>query len=180
MMLLGIALFKMGVITAELKRRQYAVMVLLGYGIGVSINYYETNILLGDQFSVPAFMKAGLTYPFGRIAVAFGHIGLVMLFCKSGILGFLRKSLAAVGRMALTNYVMHSVICAIVFTGVGFSLFGQLERHELYYVVGSIWLFQLIASPIWLKYFRFGPLEWLWRSLTYKKRQPFKRIIPSN
>ncbi|MCX2718435.1 DUF418 domain-containing protein [Lentiprolixibacter aurantiacus] len=176
MMLLGIALFKLQVITASLRRRDYLLMMILGYGIGVSINYYETSILINDNFSVLAFMKSGLTYPFGRVAVAFGHIGLIMLFCKSGILGFLRNALAAVGRMALTNYIMHSVICAFVFTGIGFSLFGQLERYELYYVVGGIWLFQLIVSPIWLKYFRFGPLEWLWRSLTYRERQPFKRI----
>lgn len=175
MMLLGIALFKLQVITASLRRRSYLLLMVLGYGIGISINYYETSLLLEDNFSVLAFMKAGLTYPFGRVAVAFGHIGLIMLFCKSGILGFLKNALADVGRMALTNYIMHSVICAFVFTGIGFSLFGQLERYELYYVVGGIWLFQLIASPIWLKYFRFGPLEWLWRSLTYKERQPFKR-----
>ena len=175
MMLLGIALFKLGVITASLRKRDYLLMMLLGYGIGVSINYYETSLLLKDNFSVLSFMKSGLTYPFGRVAVAFGHIGLIMIFCKSGILGFLRNALAAVGRMALTNYIMHSVICAFVFTGIGFSLFGQLERYELYYVVGAIWLFQLIVSPIWLKYFRFGPLEWLWRSLTYRERQPFKR-----
>ena len=76
--------------------------------------------------------------------------------------------------MALTNYLMHSIIAGFVFFGFGFGLYGQLERSELYYVVGGIWLFQLIASPIWLKYFRFGPAEWLWRSLTYKKKQPFK------
>ncbi|NNK29769.1 MAG: DUF418 domain-containing protein [Flavobacteriaceae bacterium] len=175
MMLLGIALFKLQVITASLRRKDYLLMMVLGYGIGISINYYETMILLNDNFSVLAFMKSGLTYPFGRVAVAFGHIGLIMLFCKSGILGFLKNALAAVGRMALTNYIMHSVICAFVFTGIGFSLFGQLERYELYYVVAGIWLFQLIVSPIWLKYFRFGPLEWLWRSLTYRARQPFKR-----
>ncbi len=181
MMLLGIALFRMQVITARLRRRDYLIMSILGYGIGVSINYYETQLLLNDNFSVLAFMKSGLTYPFGRIATAFGHIGIVMLFCKSGLLVFLRNALAAVGRMALTNYVMHSVICAFVFTGIGFSLFGELERYQLYYVVGGIWLFQLIVSPIWLKYYRFGPLEWLWRSLTYRKRQPFKRkIIPSS
>ena len=78
--------------------------------------------------------------------------------------------------MALTNYVMHSVICAFVFTGIGFSLYGKLERHQLYYVVLGIWLFQLITSPIWLKYFRFGPLEWLWRTLTYGKLQRFRRL----
>jgi uncharacterized protein len=175
MMLLGIALFKMGVITAQLKTKTYLLMVLLGYGIGIPVNYYETTIILEDNFSILSFFESGLTYPFGRIAMSFGHIGLVMIFCKLNILGFLRISLAAVGRMALTNYIMHSVICTFVFTGIGFSLFGKLQRHELYYVVLAIWIFQLIASPIWLKYFRFGPLEWLWRTLTYKKTQPFRR-----
>ena len=77
--------------------------------------------------------------------------------------------------MALTNYVMHSVICAFIFYGFGFAMFGQLVRYELYYVVLGIWIFQLVVSPIWLRYYRFGPLEWLWRSLTYWKQQPFRR-----
>jgi uncharacterized protein len=88
---------------------------------------------------------------------------------------WLKNRLAAVGKMALTNYVMHSVICMIVFTGVGFGLFGKLQRHELLYVVFSIWIFQLILSPIWLKYFYFGPLEWCWRYLSYLKKYPFKK-----
>jgi uncharacterized protein len=175
MMLLGIALYKLRVITAELSFKSYLLMVVIGYGIGLPVNYYETMLILNNDFSIEAFYKAGITYSIGRIAVSFGHIGLVMLFCKLNIIGFLRRSLAAVGRMALTNYIMHSVICAFVFTGIGFALFGRLQRYELYYVVISIWIFQLIASPIWLKYFRFGPLEWLWRTLTYKKAQPFRR-----
>lgn len=175
MMILGMALFKLGVITAELKFKSYLLMILIGYGIGIPINYYETSLLLESNFSIAAFFESGITYPFGRIAMSFGHIGGVMIFCKLNIIGFLRNSLAAVGRMALTNYIMHSVICAFVFTGIGFSMFGKLQRHELYYVVFGIWIFQLVASPIWLKYFRFGPLEWLWRSLTYKQIQPFMK-----
>jgi uncharacterized protein len=67
------------------------------------------------------------------------------------------------------------VICAFEFYGFGLGLYGQLERYELYYVVGAIWLFQLIVSPLWLKHYRFGPLEWLWRTLTYLERQPMRR-----
>jgi uncharacterized protein len=104
-----------------------------------------------------------------------GHVGLIMLFCKIPILGWLKTSLAAVGKMALTNYLMHSVICMFVFTGVGFGLFGQLERFELLYVVLVIWVFQLIVSPIWLTYYQFGPMEWLWRSLSYMKKQDFRQ-----
>jgi uncharacterized protein len=101
-----------------------------------------------------------------------------MMICKSGLFGFITKPLAAVGRMALTNYLAHSVICMFLFTGVGLAWFGELERYELYYVVGGIWLFQLIVSPIWLRYFRFGPMEWLWRSLTYAQTQPMRRSPP--
>jgi uncharacterized protein len=104
-----------------------------------------------------------------------GHIALIMLFVKSGILPWLRKSLAAVGQMAFTNYITHSIICNFIFLGYGLSMYGKLQRHELYYIVIGIWIFQLIISPIWLKYFRFGPLEWGWRSLTYWERQPFKK-----
>ena len=57
----------------------------------------------------------------------------------------------------------------------GFGLFSKLQRYEIYYVVAAIWLFQTITSHIWLRYFRFGPFEWAWRSLTYLKKQPMKR-----
>jgi uncharacterized protein len=86
------------------------------------------------------------------------------------------KPLAAVGRMALTNYVMQTMICVLIFSGVGLGWFGSLARHQLYFIVAAIWLAQLIASPLWLRAFRFGPLEWVWRSLTYKRWQTFRRV----
>jgi uncharacterized protein len=175
MMFIGMAFLKLGIITGERTKRYYTWMMLIGYGVGLTINGYETRVLLNGDFDVFSHVQANLTYQFGRIAVTLGHIGFWMLICKSGWLGWLTSRLAAVGRMALTNYVMHSVFAAFIFTGIGFSLFGELQRYQLYYVVGGIWLFQLIASPIWMKHFRFGPLEWLWRSLTYNKKQPMRR-----
>jgi uncharacterized protein len=171
--MIGIALFKWKVLTAQLSYRFYLLMLLIGYGVGISINYYELRLVLDGQFSLEAMSKAGVTYQFGRLFTAMGHVAAIMLFCKIAWARWLKGILAAVGRMALTNYLMHSVICMIVFTGVGFGLFGKLERYELYYVVFAIWIFQLIVSPLWLSYFRFGPAEWLWRTLTYQKRQPF-------
>jgi uncharacterized protein len=152
-------------------------MMLIGYPIGLAVNYYEFNILVEGEFLPLPFQRSMLTYQYGRIFMMMGHIGLIMIFCKLNLLGWLKTSLAAVGRMALTNYVMHSIICAVIFYGFGFGLFGELQRYELYYVVGGIWLFQLITSPIWLQYFRFGPLEWLWRSLTYNKLQPMRKVV---
>lgn len=175
MMLIGMAFLKLGIITGERSNRFYLLMIVFGYGIGLGINAYETRLLLDSNFDILVAEKVALTYSFGRVAMTLGHIGFWMLICRNGWLRWLTNRLAAVGRMALTNYVMHSVFAAFIFTGIGFSLFGALQRHELYYVVAGIWLFQLIVSPIWMKKFRFGPLEWLWRSLTYAEKQPMRR-----
>ena len=175
MMLIGMAFLKLGIITGERSTRFYGAMMLIGYGIGLTVNAYETRLLLDSNFDIVVSARAQLTYEVGRMTMTFGHIGFWMLICKWGWLRWLTTRLAAVGRMALTNYIMHSVITAIIFTGIGFSLYGELSRHELYYVVAGIWLFQLIVSPIWMKHFRFGPLEWLWRSLTYNQKQPMRR-----
>ncbi len=172
-MLLGMAFFKLRIFHGERSMLYYLIMLITGYLIGLSINYYETNVVLEGNFDAVSQSKSGQTYAIGRLFTTLGHIGLFMLFIKSGILRFLQASLAAVGRMALTNYIMHSIIAAFIFFGFGFSLFGKLERYELFYIVGGIWLFQLIYSPIWLKYFKYGPAEWLWRSLTYKHKQAF-------
>ena len=115
-----------------------------------------------------AFNKATMTYNIGRLFTAMGHIGLVMIFCKANLLKGLSRRLAAVGKMALTNYIMHTIISGIIFLGFGFSMFGKLQRYELYYIVIGIWILQLILSPLWLKYYKMGPLEWMWRWLIYK------------
>ena len=175
MMLIGIALFKWNILSAEKSFRFYGLMVAAGYIIGLSINYYEIQMIMKDNFSFIAFSKSNITYYLGRLAIALGHIGAIMILVKAPVLMWLKRRLAAVGQMALTNYLMHSVICMIVFTGVGFGLFGKLQRYELLYVVFSIWIFQLIVSPIWLKHFEFGPIEWLWRRLSYLQNPAFKK-----
>lgn len=175
MMLIGIALFKWNILSAEKSFKFYGLMAALGYLIGLSINYYETQSIMDSNFSLLSFSKANITYDLGRVPVAIGHVGIIMLFCKLPILKWLKSSLAAVGKMALTNYVMHSVFAMFIFTGTGFGLFGTFQRFELLYIVFAIWIFQLIVSPIWLTYYQYGPLEWVWRSLSYLKKQPFKK-----
>ncbi|MCZ6649741.1 MAG: DUF418 domain-containing protein [Acidobacteria bacterium] len=175
MMLVGMALFKLGVLDLRRPARVYWVMVIAGYTVGLAINAYEMKILLQDEFSVIAFLNSDWTYDLGRMAMTVGHLGVLLLFCRSGWLGWLQRSLAAVGRMALSNYVSHSLICAFIFYGFGLGLYGDLQRYQLYYVVVAIWAFQLIASPLWLRYFRFGPLEWIWRWLTYLERPALRR-----
>lgn len=184
LMLLGLALFKWGFLTGSWSNKNYWTVVKIGYGIGLPLviysNYYafhhfstlEANLARMEQVSIN---WVDLIYPFQRILLVMAHAATLILMYKSGIAQNLLSRLAAVGRMAFTNYISHSVICTLFFFGYGLNYFAELEFYQIYFVVFAIWIFQLIISPIWLKYFLFGPLEWLWRSLTYWKMQPFKR-----
>lgn len=171
MMLLGMAFLKWGLLDASRGLQTYGLMALVGLGLGLPLNTWETLNLVASGYAVhwTDFMRP--TYHIGRMLLAIGYIGVVMVICKLGVLGWWRFLMARVGQMALTNYLSHSLICNFVFMGWGLGLAGQLERLEIYYVVFAIWLFQVITSPLWLKYFRFGPAEWLWRSLTYGEKQ---------
>jgi uncharacterized protein len=174
-MLIGMALFKWGVVTLQAPARFYWLLLVIGYGVGIPLRMYTSGHIIASDWDMLAFTDNRLTYELRRLFMTAGHLGLLLLFVRSGILAWLQTAIAAVGRMALTNYIMHSVLAVIIFLRPGFGLYGALERHELYYVVAGICLFQLIVSPIWLKYYRFGPLEWVWRSLTYMKRPALRR-----
>lgn len=173
-MLIGMAFFKLRIFHAEKSNKFYFIMLLVGYGVGLTVNYLETQIILDSNFNAVSIAKADQSYDLGRLFTTLGHVGLFMLFIKSGILGFLQKALAAVGKTTLSNYLLTAIGTTIIFYGFGFGLYGKLQRFELYYVVAGFWVFQLIASPLWLKYFKYGPFEWLWRSLTYQKWQDLK------
>ena len=174
MMLLGMAFMKWGLLDGSRSLKVYGTMALVGLGIGFPLNAWESIIFVSSGFELQWAAFNRPTYDIGRMSLAIGYIGVVMLVCKLAIISWLRFVLARVGQMALTNYLSHSLICNFIFMGWGLGLAGTLERHQIYYVVIAIWVFQLITSPLWLRYFRFGPAEWLWRSLTYKKMQPLK------
>lgn len=173
-MLIGMALLKWRVLSAGRSGRFYLAMLLAGYGIGIPLGLYEVGLMLDGNFSTLATVKADTTYELSRLAMVVGHLGLFLSFIRTGWLGWLQRALAATGQMALTNYLMQTIICTALFYGFGFGLFEAFERHQLYYVVAAIWLAELAWSPLWLRYFRFGPFEWLWRSLTYWRPQPMR------
>lgn len=175
MMLLGMAFLKNGIFKSIKSNKYYLLMALGGYTIGLTTNYLETDYVVSHNFEIVPTALANITYDLGRVFTTLGHIAVIMLFIKSGILPLLQRSLAAVGQMAFTNYIMQTIICNTILMGFGFAMYGKLQRYELYYIVLGIWVFQIIASPIWMQYFRFGPLEWAWRSLTYWQRQPFRK-----
>jgi uncharacterized protein len=149
--------------------------MISGYCIGFALTGYGLSRLIAENFDFVYFFRAGGLYDYiGSVFVSLGHIGLLTIVFRSGILKGLIRRLAAAGRMALTNYLMDTILCSILFFGFGFGLFGEINRFGLIWIVFGIWAVQLIISPVWLKHFRFGPAEWLWRTLTYMKRQPMR------
>ncbi|GEO03762.1 hypothetical protein AAE02nite_14260 [Adhaeribacter aerolatus] len=184
MMFVGMAFFRLGILSGRLKNKYYLLMLVGGYSLGLVLGIYPVNIIQQNEYNPLLFVEKLLAvspinpYQMRRLLIATGHIGLIMLIYKMRLLPWLMNALSAVGRMAFTNYVIQTVICSLVFYGFGFNLFGKLPLYELYYVVAAVWGFQLIVSPLWLRYFRFGPLEWLWRSLSYWQRQPMLKEPP--
>ncbi len=176
MLVLGMGLAKAGVFDASRSYRFYSMLVAAGFLIGAPLHYWAASRWASSGFAVPEFMGyiASTADP-GRFLVAGAYIGLVMIICKAGVLGWLRFLLAAVGRTALSNYLLTSIVLTFVFNGYGLGLFAQYERAQLIWFVLGMWVVNLVWSPIWLKYYRYGPAEWAWRSLTYWKRQPLAR-----
>jgi uncharacterized protein len=178
LMLAGMAMFKLGIFSAKASRPVYTGMILTAVLIGIPLIVFGVHqeIKFRWSFGYPFFLAAQYNY-FASILVSFDWIGLVMLASKSRRCLAYMWRLAGVGRMAFSNYILHTLICTTIFYGYGLRQFGRVARTTQIEIVVVIWILQLVISPIWLDKFQYGPLEWLWRSLTYGKLQPFLRAI---
>lgn len=190
LMLLGIALYRWGFLSGRWENRHYRLVMLIGYGAGLplvifsqlhSLQVAPNHEAMLQRMETVAIEWTGLIYPFQRILLVMAHVSAIILLYKAGFVAGLFRRLEAVGQMAFSNYIMHSVICTLIFFGYGLNYFAELEFYQLYFVVLAIWAVQLVVSPLWLRYFLYGPLEWVWRTLTYWRWQPFRRRAePSN
>ena len=179
MMLLGMALYKSGVLQGEKSASFYGTLAVLGFALGLVCNALEAHHSYSSGFELLAtFPQFQWSYHIGRLGMAMGYMSLLVLMVRYDWLGALRRRLGAVGRMALTNYLSHSLIFMLIFSGAGLGWAGVFSRSEIYLFVISVWIFQLWFSPWWLVRYRYGPVEWLWRGLTYG-RFPNMRIVAS-
>jgi uncharacterized protein len=108
----------------------------------------------------------------GAPALAMAYLAALALLAPR--VQFLSR-LAPVGRMALTNYLLQTVICVTLFYGYGFGLYGRIGQAGGLLLTIAIFLLQIPFSNWWLNRYRFGPMEWLWRCLTYRKIQPMRQ-----
>ncbi len=175
LMLLGMGLMKAGVFSGERSPRFYRNLMIIGFGVGLPVIAFGIRQWQAHDFSFLWMFIADSQYNyFASVLVSLAYVGVVMRIYQSGKLTGLRTRLAAVGRMALTNYLLQSLIGVGIFYGYGLGLFAQIGRFNLWWFILGVWAIQLILSPWWLARFQFGPAEWLWRTLTYGRRQPMR------
>jgi uncharacterized protein len=184
LMLLGLALYQWGFLSGQWSNREYTQVMAIGYAIGLPLAIYSfyhsylyhPNLEAGlRRMELVPVEWVRLIYPFQRICLVMAHVAAIILLYKAKYAQTLFRCLEAVGQMALTNYIMQSVICTLFFFGYGLNYYAELEFYQIYFVVFAVWTLQLIVSPLWLRFFLFGPLEWAWRSLTYWRIQPLMR-----
>jgi len=170
-MMIGLGLFHSGFLKGEAPVKTYILAIvaatasLISLAIAVRAGTPWTP-MVNDLLCLP---------------VTLGYAGVLALIARGGWGRVMLHPLACAGRMAFTNYLCQSLIMTAIFyggRGLGFSglgLFGTMAYAALVPIVGVIWIAQLIVSTLWLRWFRYGPFEWVWRSLSYGKRLPITR-----
>jgi uncharacterized protein len=175
LMLIGMALYRMGFFSGGFARAKLLRWGWIGVILGGLAHLAIGLVMRADGFSyygtLAAFM--GLS-PLPRLWMVLGLAALLVAYAPSAT-GWLGERVRAAGRAAFTNYLGTSVLMLFVFHGWALGLFGQLNRPQLYIVVALTWVVMLAWSKPWLDRYRYGPLEWLWRCLTYRTVFPLKK-----
>jgi uncharacterized protein len=161
---------------AHLHARFYRGLMLIGLGFGIPLNVAATTLIVHPAVrgvDILQIVANGL-YMLGQYVLCAGYLGTIVTLVNSARWHRLVLWMAPLGRMALTNYLMHSLILSTLFYGYGFGQFGRISRGPQMLLVVAIIALQLSASRWWLRRFQYGPMEWVWRCLTYGQRQPLR------
>jgi len=174
---LGIFLFGAGLVKWGLLNRGssplYRKAAMWGIGVGLPLSALGTALVAAGEPQTTALMAwAGALQEFAAYPLAAGIAGLVMLWSASQRFARIQRSIAAAGRMALTNYIGQSAIMALLATSYGAGLFGTVSRMEQLGLALVVFTGLVVVSRIWLSIFHMGPLEWFWRLGTYFKMPP--------
>ncbi|HMC91594.1 MAG TPA: DUF418 domain-containing protein [Allosphingosinicella sp.] len=172
-MLLGMALYQLGILQGRARPSTYAALLLLGYGIGISMRVasYHELLLFSPEPKIWWFSR-----DVSRIAMTLGHIGLIHLLLLNGAGRALLWPFQAAGRMPLTTYLFTSFLTMwVLFPGFALGLHGRWGFGGLMTCAATIIFAEVVATNIWMRWYETGPMEWLWKSLAYGRRMPFRK-----
>lgn len=173
-MLMGMAAIRMGFLTGEWAPARYRRIALVGIGLGAAATAALAAWLMRSDFHTAVVMAGGLCATVvPRTLMIVGYAAMIVLLTRNG--GALVARIAATGRTAFSNYLGTSLVMTTIFYGYGGGLYGHVSRTDLYILVIALWALMLLWSKPWLERFSYGPLEWLWRSLSRGGMQPMRR-----
>jgi uncharacterized protein len=176
LMLLGMGLWQNGVLTGGRSARWYAALTAGGFTLGVPLMLLAAHRGFARGWDLRDHMLVGVHFDYwGNMLVGLGWMGAILLAYRHGMVS---NAVVAVGRTALSNYLLATLLCTTVFYGHGLGLFGSVDRVGQLLIVVLVWAIQLIASPWWLRRFAMGPLEWALRSATLGHRVPIRLTTP--
>ncbi len=167
-MLWGMALFKWGILSDDGSRRTYRRLALGGAVGGLALTGAGVVFVTVHDWRGGARYMWPLFNYWGSLLLAVSYIALVVLLCRGRPRSGVVRVCAAVGRTALSNYLFQTVVATTIFYGFGLGLFGRVSRVEQFGIVLVIWIVQITLSVLWLRRFRYGPMEAVWRFLTYR------------
>jgi uncharacterized protein len=176
LMMIGMALFKLDFFGKRFSNKGLVISAVITFALGLYFIITGNQANFDSEWQIDSMMTGIQPNYWGSILMAYSYMSLLIVFCRSSACMKLKNLLANVGKMALTNYLSHTMICGFIFYGWGLGYYGSFERLDMLLVVLGVWTFQLFFSSFWMARFQFGPFEWLWRSMTYGKRQPLKII----
>lgn len=172
-MLIGMALFQWGVIQGRARSQVYWALLVAGYGLGLSLRWSLWSARLEFQ---PGLLWQRQFEDLARLAVTLGHVGLVHLLLRASVGRMALGPFAAAGKIPLTIYLFTSFLMMwVVMPPWGFGMAGRWGQAEMTLVALLVIAVQLVAANLWVRRYVNGPMEWLWKSLAYEKRQPFRR-----
>ena len=174
LMILGLGLFKSGFLTGRAPTWVYGLMLVIGGGNLAAFGWFEWIHAHAAEGADPTGGLAGVAGSFAPL-ITLAYVSLLILMTRFGLKP-LTQVLAPVGRMAFTNYLTQTLIMTSIFyMPWGPRLFGRADYVQMWGLVLAVWALQLIWSPLWLSRFSMGPLEWVWRCLTYGRRVPISK-----
>ncbi|MCC2975391.1 DUF418 domain-containing protein [Sphingomonas sp. PL-96] len=171
-MLFGMAALRSGMLTGGWSRARLRRWLLVCFGIGIPGYALLAAWLVSRNFGLVTVAASMAIAPPLRVLMILGWACLILLLARPG--GALTERIAAAGRMAFTNYLATSIVMTTLFYGYGLGWYGTFSRAALYPVVFAMWAAMLLWSQAWLSRFRYGPFEWLWRTLARLEFQPMR------
>ena len=170
MMLFGMVLFRQGFLSNKWKKEAYKRIARISLTLGILLAITGIYSLHQQQWNWRYSLLIGrIPNTLGTPLVAVGVSSVVMLWVSNPRWAAVHARFAAIGRTALSGYIMQSVLATYFFYGFGLGYFGTYNRLYQLFVVAAIWSIQLVVTPIWTFRFQYGPIEFVWRTLTYFK-----------